>query len=132
MESRPLRAIVRMLSGRLPLVLRLIVPLSVRLLISLMLSAISLYSVKGSPSQPCPKLAIAEQVLTEPVNIEDANYSELIRVPGIGQITAQKIIARRESKRIKAKELKKYGVIMKRAAPFVKVNGESQLRLSAY
>lgn len=79
-----------------------------------------------------PKIAIAEATLTEPVNIEDADYTELIRVPGIGPITAQKIISRRENKKIKASELRKYGVIMKRAAPFVRVDGEQQKRISAY
>ncbi|KYK27119.1 hypothetical protein AYK26_00275 [Euryarchaeota archaeon SM23-78] len=79
-----------------------------------------------------PKLAIAENILTEPVNIEDAVYDELIRVPGIGLKTAQKIIAFRENKKLKSDNLKKCGVVMKRAGPFIRVGGEQQIRLGAF
>ncbi|MBW2991509.1 helix-hairpin-helix domain-containing protein [Candidatus Woesearchaeota archaeon] len=77
-----------------------------------------------------PKIAIAENILTEPVNIEDADYNELIRVPGIGLKTAQKIIALRENNKVKSDTLKKCGVVMKRAGPFIRVGGEQQTRLN--
>jgi len=79
-----------------------------------------------------PKLAIAEKTLTEPVVVEDASYEELIRVPGIGLKTAQKIIEIRENRRLNSKILKRNRVIMSRAAPFIKVNGAIQKRLEAF
>ena len=79
-----------------------------------------------------PKIAIAENMFAEPVNIEDADYDDLIKVPGIGLKTAQKILALRENKKLDSKILKKNGVIMNRAAPFIKVNGLTQKRLRAF
>ena len=79
-----------------------------------------------------PKIALAEKTLNEPVNIEDASYEELIRVPGIGLKTAQKIIEIRESKKLDSKIMKRNGVIMSRAAPFIKINGMMQKRLEAF
>jgi predicted DNA-binding helix-hairpin-helix protein len=79
-----------------------------------------------------PKVAIAEQVLTDPVNIEDASYEELIRVPGIGLKTAQNIISMRDNKKLDSKMLRRKGVVMQRAAPFIRVNGEQQKRLGAF
>jgi predicted DNA-binding helix-hairpin-helix protein len=79
-----------------------------------------------------PKLAIAEATITDPINVEDASYEELIRVPGIGIPTAKNIIKRREEKKIDSKFIKQSSIIMKRAAPFIRVNGESQKRLSGF
>jgi predicted DNA-binding helix-hairpin-helix protein len=79
-----------------------------------------------------PKLAIAENTFTEPLNISDATFEELIRVPGIGLKTAEKIIQIRENKIVKTETLKQCGVIMKRAAPFVNVNGEQQKTLAVF
>jgi predicted DNA-binding helix-hairpin-helix protein len=79
-----------------------------------------------------PKLAIAQKTITEPLNIEDLSYEELVRVPGIGVKTAENIIRLREQKRIDESALQKCGVIFKRAAPFIRVRGESQMRLNCY
>jgi predicted DNA-binding helix-hairpin-helix protein len=79
-----------------------------------------------------PKLAIAEKTLTEPVNINDASYEELIRVPGIGLQVAQNILAARENRRIDEHNLRACGAVLKRAGPFIRVNGEQQKSLLAY
>src|SRR4030042_6510147 len=63
METRPLFATLRTRSGQDPLLFRLMVPLGVLFLISLMLSDIRRYSVNGSPSHPWPKLTMASGAL---------------------------------------------------------------------
>ncbi|MFH0869720.1 MAG: helix-hairpin-helix domain-containing protein [archaeon] len=77
-----------------------------------------------------PKLAIAEKTMTDPIDINYASYEELIRIPGIGIKTAEKIMAVREKSRLGEKSVRKCGVIMQRALPFVKINGERQSRLN--
>lgn len=76
-----------------------------------------------------PKFSIAKQNdLT--LDINDGKFEELIRVPGIGLKTAQKIIENRPVKNIPS--LKKLGVIVKRAVPFIEVNGIRQFKLSKW
>jgi len=79
-----------------------------------------------------PKLAIAEETLTDPVDVNDASHDELLRVPGIGLKTAEQIMQMREQKKLDLKSLQECRVIMKRASPFIRVNGEFQRRLSCY
>ncbi len=67
------------------------------------------------------------------VNINSANFNELIKVPGIGIETANRIL---ESRALGAcfnntKELKNIGVILKRALPFIEINSR-QTRLSNF
>lgn len=66
-----------------------------------------------------------------PVNVNDVPYDELIRVPGIGRISARRIIkSRNDGKYFKRlEELKKMGVIIKRAEPFIKLNKNYQSTL---
>jgi predicted DNA-binding helix-hairpin-helix protein len=75
---------------------------------------------------------IAEKTITEPININEAIYEELIKIPGIGPVTAQNIMQMRSEKKIDTKNLQQCGVIMKRAAPFIKVSGEMQKKLLAF
>jgi predicted DNA-binding helix-hairpin-helix protein len=71
-----------------------------------------------------PKAAIASELIDGPVDPNVANYRDLVRVPGIGPISAHRIIALRMRQRITRKdELASLGVIVKRAAPFLKING---------
>jgi putative DNA modification/repair radical SAM protein len=71
-----------------------------------------------------PKMAIAREFMDGPVDPNKAAYQELLRVPGIGPRSAQRIVAFRNRKRIEAKsELAALGVRIKRAAPFLKING---------
>jgi len=78
----------------------------------------------GFLSDSDPKLAIARELLDSPVDPNVAPYRELIRVPGIGPRSAKRIAALRKTKKIRAKrELEALGVVIKRAAPFLKING---------
>ena len=72
-----------------------------------------------------PKLFIAHaQPWLFPVDVNTASYTELLRVPGIGPISAQKIIeVRKECKIDSLKQLQKMGVVVKRAAPYIRYNG---------
>ncbi len=71
-----------------------------------------------------PKLSIARELLDSPVDPNAAPYRELIRVPGIGPKSAHRIIALRKRQQITSKEdLASLGVRIKRAGPFLKING---------
>lgn len=54
-----------------------------------------------------------------PVEINKATYEELIRVPGIGVISAKKIVKARRSTALSFLDLKKLGVVLKRAQYFI-------------
>jgi len=61
-----------------------------------------------------------------PVEINKAEYEELIKVPGIGPKTAKKIITERKKFKFHSiEDLKNIGVIVKRALPFILINGKS-------
>jgi predicted DNA-binding helix-hairpin-helix protein len=72
-----------------------------------------------------PKLAWAQKNLSErPVEINRAEKRELMRVPGIGPKGAEAILrARREGHLRELSNLRKLGISIQRAAPFVLVNG---------
>jgi len=73
-----------------------------------------------------PKLEIAKKTLGH-VNLKEAKYEDIIKVPGIGPKTAEKI---QKLKTFDYEALKKSGVIMKRAMPFIKFGNERQTRLA--
>jgi predicted DNA-binding helix-hairpin-helix protein len=76
-----------------------------------------------------PKFVIAqEQELL--VDIDNAGFNELIKVPGIGLKTAQKILENRPVKSVE--ELKSLGVIFKRASSFIELNGIHQSKLTRW
>ncbi len=81
-----------------------------------------------------PKAHLAKQHFSEPVDINQASYDELIRVPGIGPRSAFRLIRlRKKSQAItKPSQLEPMGVVMKRAAPFLKVNGHIQRKVSDF
>ena len=58
-----------------------------------------------------------------PVEINRAPYRMLLRVPGIGYLSARRIIAARRSNRLDFSDLKKIGVVLKRAIYFITCNG---------
>ncbi|MCZ3365712.1 MULTISPECIES: putative DNA modification/repair radical SAM protein [Methanobacterium] len=66
-----------------------------------------------------------------PTEINEASYDELIRVPGIGKISAKRIITlRKRGRRFeKLEELQDLGVAVKRAEPFIKLNKSYQATL---
>jgi predicted DNA-binding helix-hairpin-helix protein len=72
-----------------------------------------------------PKLAWAEQNLREkPVEINKAQRHELLRIPGIGPKSVDEILkARRIQKFRDLTALRKMGIIVARAAPFLLLDG---------
>ena len=59
-----------------------------------------------------------------PVEINTANYYTLLRVPGIGVISAKKIITARREFALNFENLKKLGVVLKRAQYFITCKGK--------
>ena len=58
-----------------------------------------------------------------PVEVNRAPYELLLRVPGIGVRSAQRIVAARRSARLRFEDLKRIGVVLKRALYFVTCEG---------
>ena len=85
------------------------------------------------PRDKTPKQAWAELHLVEPVEINRASRIHLLKVPGIGPRSADRIIAaRRETKLRDLSQLKALGVTTGWAAPYVLLDGRrtpEQLRL---
>ena len=80
-----------------------------------------------------PKIHFARQYFKEHglVDPNQASYQELIRVPGIGPISAKRII-NLQTQHFKFKcrqDLKSIGVVLKRADPFLEINGRNQTTL---
>jgi predicted DNA-binding helix-hairpin-helix protein len=74
-----------------------------------------------------PKILAAQEMDIFPVEINSAPYIELIRVPGIGTKSAKKIInIRKKMPFKKLSDLKKIGVVTKRAEPYIKIEGKYQ------
>ncbi len=59
-----------------------------------------------------------------PVEINRAGYDVLLRVPGIGVKSAQRIVQARHSAKLDFPALKKIGVVLKRALYFITCNGK--------
>lgn len=59
-----------------------------------------------------------------PVEVNDASYQELLRVPGLGTISAGRIVKQRRMRRIDEEALRKMGVVLKRARFFITCNGK--------
>lgn len=58
-----------------------------------------------------------------PKEINNCSYNELLKIPGIGVKSARKIMASRRQFTIKLEDLKRMGVILKRAKYFILCNG---------
>ena len=77
-----------------------------------------------------PKLAIAKNLFKDRIEINDATYEDLIKIPGIGLISAEKIISFKEKNKFKSfndfnKKIK-LGSYIEKAKPFLTINGERQ------
>ena len=59
-----------------------------------------------------------------PVEVNRAPYELLLRVPGIGVRSAQRIMAARRSALLRFEDLKRIGVVMKRALYFITCGGK--------
>ncbi len=73
-----------------------------------------------------PKMAYASKHPEKfPLEINKASYKELLRVPGLGITSAKRIYrVRKEYKFSEPQELKNVGVVLKRALPFITINGK--------
>ena len=58
-----------------------------------------------------------------PIEINRASYYELLRIPGIGQTSAKKIVQARKFSRLTIDDLKKLGAVVKRARYFITCDG---------
>lgn len=67
-----------------------------------------------------------------PVEVNHADYEALLRVPGIGVVSARRILVARRAGLLRTEDLKKLGVVMKRAQYFLTCSGRlaTPLRLS--
>ncbi|QQO11103.1 putative DNA modification/repair radical SAM protein [Breznakiella homolactica] len=71
-----------------------------------------------------PKTAWALKNLRRfPIEINRADYEELLRVPGIGATSARRIIEVRRSRSLSFDSLRRIGVVLKRARYFITVSG---------
>ena len=59
-----------------------------------------------------------------PVEINTAEYADLLRVPGIGPKSAMRILKSRRSSHLSFEHLKKIGVVLKRAKYFITCEGK--------
>ncbi len=59
-----------------------------------------------------------------PVEVNCADYEALLRVPGIGIRSARRIVATRRIAPLRAEDLPKLGVVMKRAQYFITCHGK--------
>ena len=72
-----------------------------------------------------PKADWALRHLEEyPKEINQANYYDLLKVPGIGPKSAKKIISNRKYYKLEWNDLKKMGISLKRAKYFILCNGK--------
>jgi len=58
-----------------------------------------------------------------PVEVNRADYHTLLRIPGIGVRSAQRIVQARRTTRLGEEELKRLGVVLKRARYFITAGG---------
>lgn len=77
-----------------------------------------------------PKTRIAvEQPERYPVDVHTAGESDLVRVPGIGPVSAERIVQHRRTHRVTHhRELEAMGVVLKRALPFLRFPGHRPAR----
>lgn len=63
-----------------------------------------------------------------PVEINNASYEMLLRIPGVGVKSARRIMMARRSSRLDFDNLKRIGVVLKRAHYFITCNGKMMFR----
>jgi len=82
------------------------------------------------PLEADPKLVWARQHLSQlPVELNRAERRELLRVPGIGPVCAERILrARRQGRLRELSDLRKLGVVTQRVAPFILLDGRQPTR----
>ena len=78
-----------------------------------------------------PKLALAKANFDGAIDINEASYKELIRIPGIGPCTAKKIVTSKQPI-TRYRQLHEFGGWIKRAKPFIEVDGKRQKMLMEF
>ena len=58
------------------------------------------------------------------MEVNTADYETLLRIPGVGVISARRILAARRTRRLRPEDLGKMGVVMKRAQYFLTASGK--------
>jgi putative DNA modification/repair radical SAM protein len=59
-----------------------------------------------------------------PIEVNKADYYTLLRIPGIGTKSASRIVSARRMSKLEFSDLKKIGVVLKRALYFITCNGK--------
>jgi len=59
-----------------------------------------------------------------PVEVNTAGWEELLRVPGVGTVSAKRILYARRARRLEHEDLRKMGIVMKRAQYFITCKGK--------
>lgn len=65
-----------------------------------------------------------------PIEINRADYEMLLRIPGVGVLSAKRIIAARRTRQLSLEDAKKLGIVMKRAVFFITCSGKYGAPLS--
>ncbi len=89
------------------------------------------FGESGNIGNRDPKWAIAVNTIESPVDPNTATEAELLRVPGIGPVSANRIVNLRNTEMIKSKaQLRALGVRVGHARTFLEINGwrDSTLR----
>ncbi|MBY8987802.1 MAG: helix-hairpin-helix domain-containing protein [Candidatus Lokiarchaeota archaeon] len=88
---------------------------------------------EGNLPKGDPKIHLAREYFKEHGRIDpnQCSYQELLRVPGIGPISAKRIINLRARKYVfkRRQDLRAVGVVLKRADPFLSIDGCTQTTL---
>lgn len=67
-----------------------------------------------------PKVTWALRNLDKfPIEVNKASYDMLLRIPGVGAVSAKRIVRQRKLSAVKFDDLKKMGVVLKRAKHFI-------------
>ncbi|MFW9940233.1 MAG: helix-hairpin-helix domain-containing protein [Candidatus Thorarchaeota archaeon] len=95
-----------------------------------------IFNEDGNLPKGDPKIHLAREYFKDHnlVDPNQASYQELLRVPGIGPISAKRIINLQAKKFIfkRRQDLKSVGVVLKRAEPFLLIDGHNQTTLNKY
>ncbi|MDW7733511.1 MAG: radical SAM protein [Methanolobus sp.] len=91
----------------------------------------AVYDDNGFLVDSDPKMLLANSYPERfPVNINSASMNDLLLVPGIGPVGANRIIRSRPIS--SEKELMRMGIVISRARPFIEINGNRQTSLSSF
>ncbi|MDR2176102.1 MAG: putative DNA modification/repair radical SAM protein [Synergistaceae bacterium] len=61
-----------------------------------------------------------------PVDVNRADYERILRIPGVGVRSAKRIVVARRARRLRHEDLKRLGVVMKRAEHFLTCDGRAE------